>query len=141
MQTQWRIALSALVIAAASGLLTACRVGSSTGSPSGFEPEVTNVADDFHLQWSDLNRFTGNRQYAWVNNGSRGNITQSSVGLTSADSVKLIIRNQAGVEVYRGDLRVTGGFQTATTSNGTYTIRVEIRNATGTIDFRVQRTA
>jgi hypothetical protein len=141
MQAQWRIALSALLIAAASCLLTACRVGSSTGSPSGFEPVVTNVADDFHLQWSDLNNFTGNRQYTWVNNGSRGNITQSSVGLTSADSVKLIIRNPAGVEVYRGDLRVTGGFQTATTSNGTYTIRVEIRNATGTIDFRVQRTA
>jgi hypothetical protein len=102
---------------------------------------VTNVADEFHLQWSDLINFTGNRQYTWVNNGSRANITQSSVGLTSADSVKLIIRNPAGVEVYRGDLRVTGGFQSATTSNGTYTIRVEIRNATGTIDFRVQRTA
>lgn len=138
MRPLWCIQLSALLIAVAGGPLTACRVGGSAG-PSGSEPDVTNVADDFHFRWSDLSGVTANRSYSWVNNGTRANITQSSSGLTSADSVKVIIRNPSGTEVYRGDLRVTGGFQSATTVNGTYTIRVEIRSASGTIDFRVQR--
>ncbi|MGH7529268.1 MAG: hypothetical protein ACREMN_02705 [Gemmatimonadales bacterium] len=138
MRPLWCLQFSALVIAMAGGALTACRGGGSAGPSSG-EPVVTNSPDDFHLVWSDLSTFTGSRNYTWVNNGTRATVTQSSSGLTSADSVKLIIRNPSGAEVYRGDLRVLGGFQSTTTNAGNYTIRIEIRGATGTIDFRVQR--
>lgn len=137
MRPLWRMSLSAVVILMAAGALAACRGGGSSG-PSASEPVVENSVDDFHLRW-EMSGVTSNRNYSWVNNGARANITQSSSGLSSADSIKLIIRNAAGTEVYRGDLRANGGFQSATTTSGTYTIRVEIRAASGTIDFRVQR--
>lgn len=137
MRSRWRIPLGvALVIA------SACRAGSSGPSgPSGPEPEVLNRTDDFYFRWSGLLDFTTSRQYSWTITGPTASITQSSSGLTSADPVTLIIRNASGTEVYRGDLRVIGTFQSATTAGGTYTVRVEMRAASGTIDFRVLKSS
>ena len=143
MQSPWRISWTALLITIAAGplTLTGCRGGGSNGTsgpPTEGEPQVMNVADDFYFRWTSLSGITANRQYSWTWSGGTANVTQTSSGLTSTDSVKLIIRNQSGAEVYRGDLRVVGAF-TATSTNGTHTIRIELRTASGTIDFRVRK--
>lgn len=138
MRSLWRVSCVVAVI-----VCGACRVGGSGGpsGPSGPEPEVLNNTDDFYFRWTGLIDFTANRQYGWTITGPTASITQSSSGLSSTDSVTLVIRNASGAEVYRGDLRVIGTFQSATTASGTYTVRVDMRKASGTIDFRILKSS
>lgn len=136
--------MRSLLVAAGLLALVACRVGSSTGTggpPAEGEPELINATDDFYFRWPALEDLTENRQYSWATTGTRASVAQTGSGVTSSDSVKLIIRNGSGVEVYRGDLRVIGNFQSATLTPGTYTIRLELRNTSGTIDFRVMKSS
>ncbi len=115
--------------------LNACG-GDSTGP--GLEPEVTNVADDFQLQVSALSNESLTRQYTWSNSGTTANVTQSPAG-AGTGTATLIIRDNAGAEVYRRSLSENGTFVTSGGAAGTWTVRIEVTSYSGTLNFRAQK--
>ena len=57
----------------------------------------------------------------------------------TAGTITLVIRDAAGAEVYNQSLAVNGTLDTVAGTTGTWTIRVQYTNATGTVNFRVQK--
>lgn len=100
--------------------------------------EVTNVADNFQLQASALDNVSQTLVYSWEMTGDVANVNQS--GNVTAGSATLRILDGVGAEVYNRSLAETGTFQTtAGGSPGTWSIRVTLSGAGGTVNFRVQK--
>ena len=124
------LATALLLIAVA-----ACDSGSLIGPEN--EPEVTNTADNFQWQVSNLAKVTQTLTYTWQNSGSMANVNQATS--PSGGSVTLTIRDADGTQVYGRGLSENGTFQTDTGSSGAWTIVVQLSGANGTFNFRVQK--
>ncbi len=128
-RTRWpRIA----VATAAASLLLAC---SDALGP--FQPQITNAPDNFQLQATGLNNVTTTVQYTWQNSGTTANVNQATV--TTAGTATLVIKDAASTQVYTKDLNANGTFVTTAGTSGAWTIRVELVNVSGTLNFRVQK--
>lgn len=101
------------------------------------EPEVTNQTDTFQWQVSDLSDVTQTFTYTWSNTGVMANVNQSAA--LSAGTATLTVADAAGTEVYSGSLTGNGTFQTATGTAGNWTVTVTLTNATGTLNFRLEK--
>jgi len=101
------------------------------------QPEVANNTDNFQFQASNLSGTTQTLAYLWTNTGTAANVDQS--GAAGSGEATLIIRDASNTQVYSGDLRNTGTFVTSTGAIGTWRIEVQLRNFTGTLNFRVQK--
>ncbi len=126
--------LAVLIIAVAWGC-------SSNSNPiAGYEPEITNAADDFQFQATAMSNVTFSRDYVWQITGDSATIDQSpSAPLTG--TVTLEILDALGTTVYTHDLADDGVFGTIERSiaePGDWTLRVRFTNTTGTVNFRVQ---
>ena len=102
-----------------------------------FDAEVGNVPDSFQFQVTGVTDLSTTATYAWQNTGTRANVNQATS--LSSGAVELRVNDAAGTEVYRRSLTDNGTFQTAQGVAGTWTIRVEFVDASGTVNFRVQR--
>ena len=69
--------------------------------------------------------------------GTIANVNQS--GSVRSGEARLIIRDNAGSQVYDRDLKDTSTFQTSSGAPGTWRIEVRLQNVTGTLNFRVQK--
>ncbi len=118
---------------ALAGLALAC----SEATGPGTQPEITNRADEFQYQVSDVNGYSGTLQYGWQMTGTQANVNQATT--VSSGSLQLVILDGAGAEVYSRNLAENGTFQTATGQAGSWTIRVIYGDASGTVNFRVQK--
>jgi hypothetical protein len=127
----------ALLIALAFAI-AAC---SSTSNPIGpsNQPEVANNADNFQFQASNLAQTTQTLTYSWMITGTAANVNVSGV-LTGGDAT-LILRDAAGTQTFSRSLTSTGTFTSAAGTTGTWQIEVRLSNATGTVNFRVQKSA
>jgi hypothetical protein len=123
------------------GLLLAAAACSSTSNPIGpsNQPEVANSADNFQFQASNLAQTTQTLTYSWTITGSVANVNVSGV-LTAGDAT-LILRDAAGTQTFSRSLTSTGTFTSAVGTTGTWQIEVRLSNATGTVNFRVQKSA
>lgn len=102
-----------------------------------FQPEVSNVADNFQFQVTGLDGITVIRDYTWTNSGTSANVNQASSLIGGQGS--LTIYDAQGTQVYAKDLTANGTFQTSAGTTGAWKIRVALSNARGSVNFRVQK--
>jgi hypothetical protein len=102
-----------------------------------FQPEITSATDNFQLQATDVSSATSTVTYQWTNTGTRATVNHSTT--TTAGSATLTIRDAAGTVVYAKPLVPSLTEPTATGAPGAWTIQLEMRGYSGTLNFRVQK--
>lgn len=120
-------------VAGIGGLLLLAACGDDLAP---FQPEITNAPGNFQFQATGVTNVTWSKNYAWQNAKTTANVDHSSVVTTGAAT--LIIRDAAGAQVYSAPLGPSGSVTTVPGTTGTWTIRVELTNVDGTLNFRVQ---
>jgi hypothetical protein len=120
-----------------AGVLAVGCSDSPTDPFAEFNPEVTNQADDFAFQASNISGLTGSVDYEWETTGTIANVDQSTV--LSAGTATITILDADGTTVYSRSLADDGNFPTETGVAGTWTIRIAVSNMAGTVNFRVQK--
>ena len=118
-------------------LAIALIVGCSSPTDPGIQPQVNNATDNFQYQVSNVKNFTGTRVYTWQITGTKASVNQATTVTTG--TITLVILDAAGAEVYNQSLAVNGTLDTTAGTTGAWTIRVQYTNATGTVNFRVQK--
>lgn len=109
--------------------------GDSTGV--GVQPEIRNIPDSFEFQVTDVAGLSRTLEYSWSNSGTRANVNQSAV--FTAGSAQLVLLDAAGTQVYTRSLAENGTFASSQGVAGTWKVRVVFTNASGTLNFRVQK--
>lgn len=117
----------------AFGVLSAC-AGDSLGP---FQPEISNAADNFQLQATNVSNVTTTLTYPWVNSGTRATINHSTT--TTAGSTLLVIKDAAGATVYSKALSPSLNEPTTAGQAGTWSVQLTLTNYSGTLNFRVQK--
>jgi hypothetical protein len=117
----------------AFGVLSAC-AGYSLGP---FQPEISNPADNFQLQATNVSNVTTTLTYPWVNSGTRATINHSTT--TTAGSTLLVIKDAAGATVYSKALSPSLNEPTTAGQAGTWSLQLTLTNYSGTLNFRVQK--
>jgi len=121
----------------AAALLTLAVVGCSDANVIGpaNQLEVANVPGTFEWQVTALDAVTQTLTYSWANPGTAADVNQSS-SLTGG-SATVVVRDQAGTEVYTRSLGQNGTFSTSAGATGTWTVVVTLDDASGTLNFRL----
>ncbi len=122
-----------LLAVLACGAIAAC--GSDSLSP--FQPEISNPADNFQLQATNVKNVTTTKTYSWVNSGTRATINHSTT--TTAGSTLLVIKDAAGATVYSKALSPSLNEPTAAGQAGTWSIQLTLTNYSGTLNVRAQK--
>lgn len=123
-----------LVIAAVIVGGAACD-GNNPIGPSN-SPEIANNPDNFQFQASNLTGTTQTLTYTWTNTGTSADINQS--GSMTSGAATLVLSDANNVQVYSG-LMNTGTFHSASGASGGWHIVLQLTNARGTLNFRVQK--
>lgn len=131
-----RIATTSRVFAAAL-LLAACGGDGSNGIGPGNQLQVTNAADDFQLQVTNLANVSTTLRYAWTNTGDSASVNQATV--LTGGAATLTVRGPDSTVVYQSDLAGNGTFQSSLATAGTWFIELRLRKADGDVNFRVQK--
>ena len=119
------------------GLALAVALGCSSSSGPGIQPEITNVTDNFQYQVSAVDGYTGTLTYYWQHTGTVASVNQATT--VTAGTMTLVIRDANNVEVYNQSLATNGTLDTSAGSAGQWRIIVTYTNASGTVNFRVQK--
>ena len=127
-----RLALSLAVTLVAAGCDSANTIGPEN------ELEVTNATDSFQFQVTALETVTETVSYSWQNTGPQATLDISQA--ISGGAALLTVTDADGTIVYQEDIRDDSDGTTAVGVAGSWTIRVELSDVTGTFNFRVQRT-
>ena len=123
-------ALASLVIVAA-----ACGDSNTLGPDN--QVQVNNVTDSFQWQASNMEQITETLTYTWTNTGTTANVDQSSS--ITAGSATLQVTDDQGQQVYSSSLADDGTFQTSQGASGDWTVTVELTDASGAVNFRLQK--
>ena len=117
-------------------LLASCGDSANLIGPEN-ELEVANATDTFQWQVSALSSVSQTLTYSWVNTGTTANVNLScSLG---GGSAVLRVIDDGDLEVYSRSLGENGTFETASGSTGNWTVTVTLTEATGTLNFRLQK--
>lgn len=109
----------------------------SPGAGAGVQPDITSRRDEFAYRVPRVANYRGSGLYWWQNSGIAAQVQQASA--VSAGSMRLVIRDANGVEVFSRSLAEGGSFLTQNGVSGRWTIQVIYDDATGTVSFRVRR--
>lgn len=123
-----------------AGLLIAACGSDNTSSPTtppGIQPEIINATDNFQFQVTAVENYSGTLTYNWNNTGDAADINQSCA--VTGGTVTLTLLDDAGQEVYQHDLSQDGSFISASGAVGTWRVRVTMWNASGDLNFRVDK--
>lgn len=120
---------------ASAAVLAAC--GGSNATAPRYQPQVVNLTNDFAFQVTALNNVSDDIQYVWRNDGTTANVNQSPSNLSG--TVTLVIVDAAGTQVYSRSLAQNGTFTTTAGAAGNWTVRVHFSNASGAVNFRLQK--
>lgn len=115
-------------------LLSGCEDDNPVGS---IEPTIINNSELFSFRADNLESVDTVVQYGWSNAGNSANIDQSSS--ISSGSATLRITDADRMEVYARSLSENGSFTTPAGASGVWVVRLEFRNTSGAINFKVQR--
>lgn len=102
-----------------------------------FQPQISNAADNFQLQATNVSNVTTTATYVWANSGTRATINHSTT--TSAGSTLLVIKDAAGATVYSKALSPSLNEPTTAGQAGTWSIQLTLTNYSGTLNFRAQK--
>ena len=117
-------------------LMAGCDSANGIGPEN--ELEVTSATDDFQLQVTALDGVTETLSYTWQNTGPQATIDVSQA-ITGGSAI-LTVRDADGTVVYQEDIRDDSDGTTTMGVAGSWTLRVELVDVTGTFNFRAQRT-
>jgi len=134
MRANYRV-ISLIMILAIPAILAGC--GKKANPISPFQPEVTNMLDNFQFQATGLTNVSTSVSYNWENSGTSANVDQSCAITTG--SAAIIINDAAGTEMYNGNLLDGGSFVSSQGTAGIWVITLNIYNVDGTVNFRVQK--
>jgi len=123
--------LAAMLLASLAAL--GCSNDSKPSAP-GIEPEVINNTDNFQFQTTALSNYSGALSYTWSNTGPMADVDQSCA-VTSGNAVLSLI-DASGTTVYEKQLSQGGSFVTTSGTSGDWTIRVDMSQCSGTLNFR-----
>ncbi len=110
---------------------------SKTNPLAPFQPEITNVQDNFQFQATGVTNVTASLEYIWRNSGTTANVNQACA--ITAGTATVTIFDDSLTQVYTKDLKVNGTDTTYAGITGHWTIRVSLTNVSGTLNFRVQK--
>ena len=99
--------------------------------------EVTNANDSFQWQVSALSDVTQVLNYNWENTGTSANVNQAPS--LDGGAATLEIADADGMVVYTRSLSENGTFTTTSGKAGTWTIKVSLDHARGTLNFRAEK--
>jgi hypothetical protein len=122
---------------AALALSAACGGGADNATAPQYQPQVVNLQNDFAFQVTALQNVSDNVQYTWKNDGTAASVNQSPSNLSG--SVSLVILDAAGTQVYSRSLVDNGTFTTTAGTAGNWTVRVRFSQASGAVNFRLQK--
>lgn len=111
--------------------------GCSNNSLAPFQPQINNAADNFQFQATGLTNVTTTVQYTWSNSGTQATVNHSSA--VTGGTATLTIKDANGTQVYTGALVASANPTTSAGVAGSWTIRVDLVNTGGTLNFRVQK--
>ena len=133
MHTSTRGLLLTSLAATALALQVAC----SDDPLAPFQPEVSNVADNFQLQATNVATVTATRTYTWQNTGTRATVNHSTT--LTGGTIHLTIRDAAGTVVYDKGLVPSLNEPTSVGTAGSWTVVVSMTGYSGSINFRAQK--
>lgn len=108
-----------------------------TNDLSMYSLELSNNADSFQLQATQVKGLSKTYDYNWINNGTIAKIDKS--GVLTGGSATLKIYDGNGTQVYTADLKNTGSELSSSGTQGTWKIHLELSNYSGDLNFRVQK--
>ena|SRR3990172_2318260 len=126
-----------LVVITIALLGAGCSSKKSTSSLAPFQPQITNMPDDFQFQATGVQNVSGTFPYVWQNTGTSANVNQACA-ITSGTATLTIFDNDT-TQVYSQSLAVNGTIPTSVGTTGSWIIRVVLTNCYGTLNFRVQK--
>lgn len=132
-QGQRRLVILAGFSAIAMGL--AC--GNSTGPLAPFQPQISNLTDNFQLQATGVTNATWTYNYRWQNTGDSATINQATT--VSGGSAVVTIQDSTGKQLYSQSLTANGTFGMVKGIHGRWYVEVQFTNYSGTVNFRVQK--
>lgn len=134
-----RVQKKGIVVAAAclfaALVLSGCGSGNSALNPK-FQPQVSNLPDNFQFQTTGVKDVTETLHYTWQNSGTAASINQACA--ITAGTAVLTLRDATGNTVYTEDLKANGTFTSITGTTGGWSIDVKLTKVNGTLNFRVQ---
>ncbi len=128
----WALLCLALMCVAAG-----CGSGGSSSLNPQFQPQVSNLADNFQFQSTGVTNVTETLTYTWTNSGIAATVNQATT--VTAGTAIVMIKDANGTQVYSAGLQNNGTFDTATGITGNWQIIVVLTNYSGTLNFRVQK--
>ena len=102
-----------------------------------FQPEISNIPDNFQFQATGVTNVTQTLQYTWQNTGTIANVNQACS--ITGGAATLTIKDNGGTQVYSNNLSQNGTFVTNAGTTGNWTIIVSLSNLNGTLNFRAQK--
>lgn len=124
-----------LAALAALGGMAAC--GNSTGPLAPFQPQISNITDNFQFQATGVTNVTWTYTYQWLNSGDSATVNQATT-ITGGTAV-LTISDSTGAQLYSQSLSANGTFGMTKGIHGHWTIKVVFTSYSGTVNFRAQK--
>ncbi len=130
------VALVSAFLLVAIATFTGCGGGSALNPQ--FQPQVSNLADNFQFQATGVTNVTQTLQYSWQDSGTGASINQACSITGGTATLTLLDAN--GTQVYSASLANNGTFQTSPAGvSGAWTIKIVLTGVNGTLNFRAQK--
>ncbi|HLZ44808.1 MAG TPA: hypothetical protein VKQ05_03945 [Gemmatimonadales bacterium] len=117
--------------------MTASACKSSSGPLAPFQPQISNLTDNFQFQATGVQNVTWTYTYQWLNSGDSATVNQATT--TTAGSAALTISDSTGALLYSQSLSANGTFGMKKGIHGHWTVKVQFVSYSGTVNFRVQK--
>ncbi len=137
MQKQTSLVVGLVIMSLVLVTLIGCGGNNSTSALAPFEPEIINNADAFQFQATGVNNVSTTVTYTWANTGTQATINHSSA-LTSGTAIVTLYDNDT-TQVYQSGLVASANEPSSVGTAGTWTVKVELTNVVGTLNFRIQK--
>lgn len=112
--------------------------GCGDSNPAGsFEPRITNETDSFSFWANNVYLVTERLNYSWANTGTSASVYHASA--RSNGTGTLILLDAEGRQVYQSDLKSNATEVAEAGVPGTWTVVLDLRQFSGTINFRVTK--
>lgn len=113
----------------------ACK--NSSGPLAPYQPQISNLTDNFQFQATGAQNVTWTYSYQWLNSGDSATVNQATT--TTAGSAVLSIADSTGTQLYSQSLTANGTFGMKKGIHGHWTVTVQFTSYNGTVNFRVQK--
>lgn len=126
---------TAAILAILAAILALAACSDNTLAP--FQPEISNVVDNFQLQATGVTGRTASLSYNWTNTGTLAQVNHSTS--TTAGTARVVIHDGAGTLVYNELLVPSLNEPTLAGVAGTWTVQLVLDGYSGSLNFRVQK--